>query len=62
MAYIVPQQSNSVLDQWIDQWVWVGLQIYFAPYRMMGDSELEQFMQHFTLNGIRSNLCKPYQT
>ena len=52
MAYIVPQQSNPVLDWCIDQWVWLGLQLYFAPYRMIGDSELEQFIRHFTLNGI----------
>jgi hypothetical protein len=55
----VPQVSNPVADWWIDQWVWVTLQMYFAPYRMMGNSELEQFMQQFTLNGIRPNLCKP---
>jgi hypothetical protein len=52
MAYIVPQQNNPVLDWWIDQWVWFGLQIYFAPYRIMGDSDIEKFMLQFTLNGI----------
>ena len=57
-AYIVPQQNNPVADWWVDQWVWVVLQMYFAPYRIMGNSEIEEFMQQFTLNGIRSNLCK----
>jgi hypothetical protein len=34
-AYIVPPVNNPVADWWIDQWVWVGLQIYFLPYRLM---------------------------
>jgi hypothetical protein len=45
--------------------VWWMLQLKFMVPAMMisRNDEMEKWLSHFSLNGIRSsNLCKPYQT
>jgi hypothetical protein len=58
--------SNPILDAYlcslIDYNIYLMLYMKFMwPAEVMkANDELGQFMSQFTLNGIRSNLCKPY--
>ncbi len=48
------------IDWYIDYNVWLFLQWYYSPFILMrkGD-EIDQFLSHFSLNGIKSfGLCK----
>ncbi len=52
--------KNDMFGNVIDWNVWLFLQWYYLPMRIIakGD-EMDQFISHFTLNGIKSfNICK----
>jgi hypothetical protein len=51
---------NSPIDFYIDAYVWWFLQLYFLPYRMPEyGGEVDKWISQFSLNGIKSNLCRP---
>jgi hypothetical protein len=56
---IMLQPLSNVLDYWM----WLALNAYYTPYVIIGKGdEMDQFISHFSLNGIKSNLanlCKP---
>jgi hypothetical protein len=45
-----------------DYYIHMMLQMYFkGPASMIArNDEMEKFIKQFSLNGLRSNLCKPY--
>jgi hypothetical protein len=49
------------LDWWFDYSVWLMLQWKFmTPAKMISvNDDMEQFLSQFSLNGIKSNICKP---
>lgn len=46
--------KNNIIDMIIDYNVWLFLQWYYLPMKIIskGD-ELDQFISHFSLNGIK---------
>lgn len=56
------QLLNNVMAAWFDYCVWFYLQNkFYGPARMMAkNDEMQEWLNHFSLNGIRSNICKPY--
>jgi hypothetical protein len=49
------------LDWWIEYSVWLMLQFKFmTPAKMIAhNDEMQKFIGQFSLNGIKSNICKP---
>jgi hypothetical protein len=52
--------SNIVANMLVDQWVWLLLKWYYAPFEMIGrGDEVDQWVSTFSLNGIKqSSICK----
>jgi hypothetical protein len=61
MAPLLQQPSNTIIDWYIDQYIWWSLQLYFLPYRLPEyGGDVDKWVSTFSLNGIKSsNLCKP---
>jgi hypothetical protein len=49
------------IDWWIEYSVWLMLQFKFmTPAKMIAhNDEMQKFIGQFSLNGIKSNICKP---
>lgn len=47
---------------WFDYCMWLYLENkFYGPARMIAkNDEMQKWMGHFSLNGVRSNICKPY--
>lgn len=60
MAHLSQQPSNTIIDWYIDQYIWWALHMYFLPYRMPGyGGDIERFIGTVSLNGIKTtNLCR----
>jgi hypothetical protein len=55
------QPIDVYVNWWLDCTVWTYVNLWFLPYRMPGlHSDVDKFVSQFTLNGIRSNLCKQH--
>ena len=59
-AIMWPQASNPWVNWYIDRCTWWFLQMWFAKYRIPEQAgEVEKFIGSFSLNGFKSNVCKP---
>lgn len=48
------------VNNYIDSWAWWTLQIWYLPFKIPSmHSEADRWVSQFTLNGIKSNLCRP---
>ena len=59
MEYSSQPVSNPVLNWWLDQLVWVGLNAYFFPMKAItfGD-DINFWMNYWKSNAV---ICKPIQ-
>ncbi len=53
--------TDTVVGFWIDYSVWLMLQYKFMyPAKLISyNDDMEGFLRQFSLNGIKSNICKP---
>ncbi len=53
--------TDTVVGFWIDYSVWLMLQYKFMyPAKLIAhNDEMQKFIGNFSLNGIKSNICKP---
>jgi hypothetical protein len=60
MGFLELHRNNPLLDNWIDGFMWSLLFSYYYPYGLAarGD-EVDKFISQFSLNGAKSNLCRP---
>ena len=60
MAHLLQQPSNTIIEWYIDQYIWWALQLYFLPYRLPSyGSDVDRWVSTFSLNGVKStNPCK----
>ena len=65
MNPIIDYWACQIVDAWacqiVDAWVWQIVQLYYAPFiAIVKGGEVQEFVEHFSLNGIKSfNICNP---
>jgi hypothetical protein len=61
MVNLLHTRNNTVLDWYLDQYMWYMMQVYFAPYRLPDlFSDADKWVASVSTNGARwPNLCRP---
>ncbi len=51
---------GQFMNTYLDTWAWCFLHIWYAPFKIPAlHNDAEKFVSQFTLNGMKSNICKP---
>ncbi len=54
------QPVNSYADWWWDCAAWSMLNLWYLPHQTPAMySDLDRWVSQFSLNGIKSNICRP---